>query len=156
MTDMICDEKINSYNMIISQLMKELGYYTEEEYNTNTELNKRHYDDIMDSNSIITTHMKTLSTIKTSLNIRTNLSDMYSFLDVMRTLNEWIDEQNEYLSKAKYPFLDIVGMSYELYCEKKETDIMNNPELAPLLQKIKEIKNILSNLYEMRKVECEI
>ena len=153
---MICDEKINSYNMIISQLMKELGYYTEEEYNTNTELNKRHYDDIMDSNSIITTHMKTLSTIKTSLNIRTNLSDMYSFLDVMRTLNEWIDEQNEYLSKAKYPFLDIVGMSYELYCEKKETDIMNNPELAPLLQKIKEIKNILSNLYEMRKVECEI
>ena len=156
MTDMICDEKINSYNMIISQLMKEFGYYTEEEYNINTQLNKLHYDDIMDSNSIITTHMKTLSTIKTSLNIRTNLSDMYSFLDVMRTLQEWIDEQNEYLSEAKYPFPDIIGISYELYCEKKETDIMNNPELAPLLQKIKEIKNILSNLYEMRTIECEI
>ena len=153
---MICDEKINSYNMIISQLMKELGYYTEEEYNINTELNKRHYDDIMDSNSIITTHMKTLSTIKTSLNIRTNFSDMYSFLDVMRTLQEWIDEQNEYLSEAKYPFPDIVDISYKKYCEKKETDIMNNPELAPLLQKIKEIKNILSNLYEMRIIECEI
>jgi hypothetical protein len=156
MTDMICEEKINSYNMIISQLMKELGYYTEEEYNINTELNKRHYDDIMDSNSIITTHMKTLSTIKTSLKIHTNLSDMYSFLDVMRTLQEWIDEQNEYLSEAKYPFQDIIGISYELYCEKKEIDIMNNPELAPLLQKIKEIKNILSNLYEMRTIECEI
>ena len=141
---------------MINQLMKELDYYTEEEYNTYTQLNKRHYDDMMYSNSIITTHMKTLSSIKTSLRIRTNISDMYSFLDVMNTLNEWIDEQNEYLSEAKYPFPDIVDISYSLYCEKKETDIINNPELAPLLQKIKEIKNILPILYEMRRIECEI
>ena len=150
---MICKEKINSYNMIISQLMKELGYYTEEEYNTNTELNKESYD------NIITIHMKTLSAIKSSLDTRTQhtqMSYLYSFIEVNNTLQEWIDEQNEYLSEAKYPFPDIVDMSYELYCEKKETDIMKNPKLAPLLQKIKEIKNILPILYEMRRIECEI
>ena len=64
---MICEQKINSYNMLIKELMKELGYYTEEEYNINTELNKRHYDNIM--NSDIKTDMKTDTTIVTG-NIR--------------------------------------------------------------------------------------
>ena len=154
---MICEQKINSYNMLIKELMKELGYYTEEEYNINTELNKRHYDNIM--NSDIKIDMKTLSAIKASLNKRPYPpSDLCGFKDVIYTLEEWIDEEKKYLIilKFPYPFPDIVDMCYELYCERKEIDIMNNPKLAPLLQKIKKIKNFISNLYEMRIIEYEI
>ena len=174
MTDMICkknidksvlplekkletiNEKINLDNMSISQLMKELEYYTEEEYNTYTKINKESYD------NIITIHMKTLSAIKSSLDTRTHhiqISYLYSFIDVNNTLQEWIDEHIKYKGLFNYPFPDIVDISYKEYCKKKEKYIMKNSKLSPLLQKIKEIKknkNILPNLYEMDIIECEI
>ena len=130
----------NSDNMRIIQLMKELSYYTEEEYNTNTQHNKLNYEHIMESNNNITIYMKILSEINTSLRTRENVPYLCSFIEVINTYKQWIDEEKEWITYLKYPFPDIVDMSYKLYCEKKETDIMNNPKLAPLLQKIKDIK----------------
>ena len=130
----------NSDNMRIIQLMKELSYYTEEEYNTNTQRNKVNYEHIMESNNNITIYMKILSEINTSLRTRENVPYMCSFIEVINIYKQWIDEEKEWITYLKYPFPDIVDMSYKLYCEKKETDIMNNPKLAPLLQKIKDIK----------------
>ena len=169
MTDMICKknidksilplekkletikEKINSDNMSISQLMKELEYYTEEEYNTYTKINKESYD------NIITIHMKTLSAIKSSLDTRTHHTQisLYPFIEVNNTLQEWIDEHIKYkgLFNFNYPFPDIVDISYKKYCKKKEKYIMKNPKLSPLLQKIKEIKK---NKNILPTVECQI
>ena len=112
---------------MINQLMKGLNYYTEEEYNTYTKINKESYD------NIIITHMKTLSAIKSSLETRTNHSQtsLYSFIEVNNTLQEWIDEHIKHKGLFNYPFPDIVNISYKEYCEKKEKDI---------IQKIKEIE----------------
>jgi hypothetical protein len=167
MTDMICEkkidksvlplekkletinEKINLDNMSISQLMKELEYYTEEEYNTYTKINKESYD------NIITIHMKTLSAIKSSLDTRTHHTDtaLYAFIEVNHILQELIDEHIKYKGLFNYPFPDIVDISYKKYCKRKEKDIMKNPKLSPLLQKIKKIKKN-KNIHHT--IECEI
>ena len=167
MTDMICkknidksvlplekkletiNEKINLDNMSISQLMKELEYYTEEEYNTYTKINKESYD------NIITTHMKTLSAIKSSLDTRIHHTDtsLYAIIEVNHILQEWIDEHIKYKGLFNYPFPDIVDISYKKYYKRKEKDIMKNPKLSPLLQKIKEIKKN-KNIHPT--VECQI